>query len=115
MIACLVATHSPNHDCTLCRGRPLLVSDLSGEKHVVPLIRKQTKLNKNLMYNVFEIPDQPLVPLSKRGAITFIRVFSSEADIAAGKPRPRYLRSISLNDPDFTRLYGLRLQITPRQ
>jgi len=37
-----------------------------------------------------------------------MRMFSSEADIAAGKPRPRYLRSIPLNDPDFSRLYGLR-------
>ena len=86
----------------------ILVVDTSGEKYVVPLVRKQTKLNKNRMYNVFEIPDQPLVPLSKRGATTLIRMFSSEADIAAGKPRPRYLRSIPLNDPDFTRLYGLR-------
>ncbi len=37
-----------------------------------------------------------------------MRLFSSEADIAAGQPRPRYLRSIPLNDPDFARLYGLR-------
>jgi len=37
-----------------------------------------------------------------------MRLFSSEADIAAGKPRPRYLRSIPLNDPDFSRRYGLR-------
>ena len=86
----------------------IVVSDISGEKHVVPLTRKQTKLNKNLMYNVFQIPDDPIVPLSKRGATTLIRMFSSEADIAAGKPRPRYLRSIPLNDPDFSRLYGLR-------
>ena len=77
-------------------------------EHVVALIRKQTKLNKNLMYNVFQIPDDPIVPLSKRGATTMMRMFSSGADIAAGKPRPRYLRSIPLNDPDFSRLYGLR-------
>ena len=37
-----------------------------------------------------------------------MRLFSSEADIAAGKPRPRYLRSLPLNEPDFARLYGLR-------
>lgn len=35
-------------------------------------------------------------------------MFSSEANLAAGKPRQRYLRSIPLNDPDFSRLYGLR-------
>ena len=86
----------------------IVVVDTSGEKYVVPLVRKQTKVTQKRMYNVFEIPDQPLVPLSKRGATTLIRMFSSEADIAAGKPRPRYLRSIPLNDPDFTRLYGLR-------
>jgi hypothetical protein len=86
----------------------IVVTDTSGEKYVVPLVRKQTKVTKNRMYNVFEIPDQPLVPLSKRGATTLIRMFSSEADIAAGKPRPRYPRSIPLNDPDSTRLYGLR-------
>ena len=98
-----------NEVVTAIDGCPtILVVDTSGEKYVVPLVRKQTKLNKNRMYNVFEIPDQPLVPLSKRGATTLIRMFSSEADIAAGKPRPRYLRSIPLNDPDFTRLYGLR-------
>jgi len=84
------------------------VSDISGEKHVVGLKRKQTKVIKKRMYNVFQIPDDPLVPLSKRGAITLIRIFSSEADLAAGKPRPRYLRSIPPNDPDFLRLYGLR-------
>jgi hypothetical protein len=86
----------------------IVVTDTSGEKYVVLLVRKQTRVTKNRIYNVFEIPDQPLVPLSKRGATTLIRMFSSEADIAAGKPRPRYLRSIPLNDPDFTRLYGLR-------
>jgi hypothetical protein len=86
----------------------IVVSDISGEKHVVALIRKQTKLNKNLMYNVFQIPDDPIVPLSKRGATTMMRMFSSEADLASGKPRTRYLRSIPLNDPDFSRLYGLR-------
>jgi hypothetical protein len=86
----------------------IVVSDISGEKHVVSLIRKQTKLNKNLMYNVFQIPDDPIVPMSKRGATTMMRMFSSEADLAAGRPRPRYLRSIPLNDPDFSRLYGLR-------
>ena len=86
----------------------IVVSDISGEKHVVSLIRKQTKLNKNLMYNVFQIPNDPIVPSSKRGATTMMRMFSSEADLAAGRPRPRYLRSIPLNDPDFSRLYGLR-------
>ena len=86
----------------------ILVTDISGEKHVVGLKRKQTKVIKNRMYNVFQIPDDSLVPLSKRGATTLMRMFSSEADIAAGKPRPRYLRSIPLNDPDFSRLYGLR-------
>ena len=98
-----------NEVVTSIDGCPtILVVDTSGEKYVVPLIRKQTRVSKNRMYNVFKIPDQPLVPLSKRGATTLIRMFSSEADIAAGKPRPRYLRSIPLNDPDFTRLYGLR-------
>ena len=46
--------------------------------------------------------------LDNCGATTLMRVFSSEADLAAGKPRPRYLRSIPLNDPDFSRLFGLR-------
>lgn len=86
----------------------IVVADISGEKHVVALIRKQTRVTKNRMYNVFQIPDDPIVPLSKRGATTMMRMFSSGADIAAGKPRPRYLRSIPLNDPDFSRLYGLR-------
>ncbi len=103
------ATKSFVEVVTAIDGCPtIVVSDISGEKHVVSLVRKQTKLNKNLMYNVFQIPDDPLVPLSKRGATTLIRVFSSEADLAAGKPRPRYLRSIPPNDPDFSRLYGLR-------
>ena len=103
------ATKSFTEVVTAVDGCPtIVVSDISGEKHVVALIRKQTKLNKNLMYNVFQIPDDPIVPLSKRGATTMMRMFSSEADIAAGKPRPRYLRSIPLNDPDFSRLYGLR-------
>ena len=86
----------------------IVVSDISGKEHVVGLKRKQTKVVKNRMYNVFQIPDAPIVPLSKRGATTMMRMFSSEADIAAGKPRPRYLRSIAPNDPDFARLYGLR-------
>ena len=86
----------------------IVVTDTSGEKYVVPLVHKQTKVTKNRMYNVFEIPDQPLVPLSNRGDTTLMRMFSSEADIATDKPRPRYLRSIPLNGPDFTRLYGWR-------
>jgi hypothetical protein len=89
------ATKSFIEVVTAIDGCPtIVVSDISGERHVVALIRKQTKLNKNLMNNVFQIPDDAIVPLSKRGATTLMRMFSSEADIAAGKPRPRYLRSI---------------------
>jgi hypothetical protein len=102
-------TRSFTEVVTAIDGCPtIVVSDISGEKHVVPLIRKQTRVSKNRMYNVFQIPDDPIIPLSKRGATTLIRVFSSEADLTAGKPRPRYLRSIPPNDPDFSRLYGLR-------
>jgi len=86
----------------------IIVANADGEKIVMPLTRKQTKLRDTTMYNSFEIPDHPLVPLSKRRATTMIRAFSSHGDLAANKPRPRYLRSIPLNDPDFTRLYGLR-------
>jgi len=90
-------------------GCPVIVfSDVTGDKHVVSLIRKQTKLRDATMYNIFQIPDHPLVPISKRGATTMIRPFSSQNDLDANKPRPRYLRSIPLNDPDFDRLYGLR-------
>ena len=103
------ATKSFVEVVTAIDGCPtIVVSDISGEKHVVALIRKQTRVSENRMYNAFQIPDDPIVPLSKRGATTLIRVFSSEADLAAGKPRPRYLRSIPPNDPDFSRLYGLR-------
>lgn len=103
------ATKSFTEVVTAIDGCPtIVVSDISGEKYVVPLIRKQTRVSKNRMYNVFQIPENPIVPLSKRGATTMMRMFSSEADLAAGKPRPRYLRSIPLNDPDFSRLYGLR-------
>lgn len=86
----------------------IVVTNIEGEKIVVPLIRKQTKLRDTTMYNFFEIPDHPLVPISKRGATTMIRPFSSQKDLKANKPRPRYLRSIPPNDPDFDRLYGLR-------
>lgn len=86
----------------------IIVANAEGEKIVMPLTRKQTKLRDTTMYNFFEIPDHPLVPLSKRRATTMIRAFSSHSDLVANKPRPRYLRSIPLNDPDFTRLYGLR-------
>jgi hypothetical protein len=90
-------------------GCPVIeVVDIDGKKHLVPLTRKQSKLNGTRMYNHFEVPDHPLVPLSKRGATAWIRVFSSQDDLDAGKPRPRFIRSIPLNDPDFDRLYGLR-------
>lgn len=86
----------------------IVVVNIEGEKMVIPLTRKQTKLRDTTMYNIFQIPDHPLVPISKRGATTMIRPFSSQNDLDANKPRPRYLRSIPLNDPDFSRLYGLR-------
>ena len=86
----------------------IVVVNIEGEKMVIPLTRKQTKLRDTTMYNIFQIPDHPLVPISKRGATTMIRPFSSQNDLDANKPRPRYLRSIPLNDPDFERLYGLR-------
>ena len=94
---------------TAIDGCPIIVVvNIEGEKMVIPLTRKQTKLRDATMYNIFQIPDHPLVPISKRGATTMIRPFSSQNDLDANKPRPRYLRSIPLNDPDFERLYGLR-------
>jgi hypothetical protein len=98
-----------NQDVHSVDGCPVIeVVDIDGEKHLVPLTRKQSKLNGTRMYNHFEVPPHPLVPLSKRGATAWIRVFSSQDDLDAGKPRPRFIRSIPLNDPDFDRLYGLR-------
>ncbi len=94
---------------TAIDGCPTIIAaNAEGEKIVIPLTRKQTKLRDTTMYNFFEIPNLALVPLSKRRATTMIRAFSSHGDLVANKPRPRYLRSIPLNDPDFTRLYGLR-------
>ncbi len=86
----------------------IIVVNAESEKIVMPLTRKQTKLRDTTMYNLFQIPDHPLVPMSKRGATTMIRAFSSQSDLEANKPRPRYLRSIPPNDPDFARLFGLR-------
>lgn len=86
----------------------IVVVNADGEKIVTPLTRKQTKLRDTTMYNHFEIPDHPLVPISKRGATTWIRAFSSQDDLDAKRPRPGYLRSIPPNDPDFVRLFGLR-------
>ena len=82
--------------------------DIEGCEYFVPLKRKQTKMRGKTMYNIFEIPDDPLVPPSMRGGTTLIRCFSSAEEIKSGTRRPSFLRSIPLNDPDFDRLYGLR-------
>lgn len=90
-------------------GAPSVIySDAKGEKYKVGLIRVQTKARENVLYNVLEIPHHPLVPESKRGARTMIRIFSSEDDIASSRPRPSFLRSIPEEDPDFRALFGIR-------
>lgn len=90
-------------------GSPVIsVVDIDGNPYVVPLVRKQSKLRGFAMYNRLEIPDDPLVPMSKRGATTWLRMFSSTSDIEGHRRRPTYLRSIPPNDPDFGRLFGLR-------
>lgn len=90
-------------------GCPLIyVLDSDGEEWAVPLFRVQTKARSTTLYNSFEIPSFPIVPVSKRGAITWIRPFSSDEDREAKRLRPLYLRSIPNNDLDFDELFGIR-------
>jgi len=94
---------------TTNNGAPqITVFDIDGNPVEVELVRKQSKLNGSAMYNIVQIPDDPRVPISKRGATGMLRVHSSKKDIEAGRPRPTYLRSIPMTDPDFSRLFGLR-------
>ena len=93
--------------------------DSDGIAYFVPLSRvntlKREYPHRCTFYNNYAIPDHPLVPPHLVGAITSIRLNSTDEERKIRphgqqrhERRTRALRDVSEADPDFDSLYGLR-------
>ena len=105
-----------DHQVIAIGGAPTVaLPDSRGVSTVVELDRQQIRWEHNNHHNTaygrYAIPNTPSVPAHLRGAVTVIRINSTNKESNSGKRRSWALRAIPENDAAFVALFGVRADV----
>ena len=105
-----------DHQVIAIGGAPTVaLPDSRGVSTVVELDRQQIRWEHNNHHNIaygrYAIPNTPSVPAQLRGAVTVIRINSTNKESNSGKRRSWALRAIPENDAAFVALFGVRADV----